>query len=131
MVDFQNVTAMIIAFFFSAKLDIIVALVIIDVVLAVAAALRQQTFDLRRLGDFLTTMILPYVLVYLVLTITVGLVPALNGVLGQGLDLLVFGVIVASLLAAIYENLKSIGLNLPGSVAMRNAVARNENPEDK
>lgn len=127
MTDFQSITQLIVAFFYSAKLDIIVALVIIDVVLAVAAALHQQIFDLRRLGEFLTTMILPYILVYLVLTITVGMVPALNGVLGQGLDLLVFGVIVASLAAAIYENLKRIGLNLPGSVVQKNA--RNDNPE--
>lgn len=109
----QTVVDAIVAFFFSAKLDVILALIAIDLVLGVALALRTKTFDLRCLSDFLTTMIFPYVLVYMAVDIIIKLVPALNGVLGQGINLLVFSAIVASLAASIYQNFKALGISLP------------------
>lgn len=108
-------------FFLSTKLHIILALILIDVILAVAVALRTKTFDFTRLGEFLSTMILPYVMVYLVIHLVSNAVSDVSEFLGIGLDTAIFAIITASLVAAIFDNLKNLGMNLP-SVRQTNAV---------
>ena len=100
-------------FFVSTKLYIILALIVIDVVLAVAVALKTKSFDFTRLGDFLLTMVVPYVLAYLVIHVMTTYVAELSQFLGIGIDAAVFLIIVASLVAAIFDNLKSLGMNVP------------------
>lgn len=119
--DFEVIWTLVLNFFISTKLYVILAMVGIDVVLAVAVALRTKTFDFAKLADFLTTMILPYILAYLALHIIIGLVTELQSILGQGLDTAVFLVIIVTLLAAITDNLKALGLPLP-NVRQANAV---------
>lgn len=119
--DFEVIWTLVLNFFISTKLYIILAMVGIDVLLAVAVALRTKTFDFAKLADFLTTMILPYVLAYLALHVIIGLVTELQSILGQGLDTAVFLVIIVTLLAAITDNLKALGLPLP-NVRQANAV---------
>lgn len=119
--DFEVIWTLVLNFFISTKLYVILAMVGIDVLLAVAVALRTKTFDFAKLADFLTTMILPYVLAYLALHVIIGLVTELESILGQGLDTAVFLVIIVTLLAAITDNLKALGLPLP-SVRQANAV---------
>ncbi len=49
-------------------------LIIIDIVLAIAAALRGGKFDFAKLAAFYKTMILPYVLGYIVLYVVITFV---------------------------------------------------------
>lgn len=117
-----DVWGMIIGFLYSTKLHIILALVVIDIVLAVAAALKNKEFDFVKLGDFMVNLILPYVMVYMVLHIVVGMVTELEGILGVGLDTAVFLLIIASLVGAIFDNLKGLGLSILPNVRQANAV---------
>lgn len=111
--ELLGVWAAVVAFLVSVKLDVILALIFVDVVLGVALSVRTGEFQLRALGQFLLTLVLPYVIVYMGLDVALRLVPALNGVLGQGINLLVFGAIVASLGGSIYENFKELGIQVP------------------
>lgn len=111
--SFDNVWEIIVAFFFSAKLHIILALIALDLVLGVAVAIRTKTFELRRIADFMIGMVLPYVLVYLALHIIVHLVVEIESIIGQGVDTVVFLLILAALGASIFENFKMLGINLP------------------
>lgn len=47
------------------RVSTIVGLILLDVALAVAEAIRLQRFEWRRLGEFFRTMVAPYLIGYL------------------------------------------------------------------
>lgn len=51
-----------------------VALVVVDLVFGVIVAVKSGTFDLRKLGDFYKTTVLPYLLGWVVLSLSIKLV---------------------------------------------------------
>lgn len=119
--DFSVIMGLVLSFLHGAKFDIIAVLVLVDVVIAVAAAIRNQEFDFTKLGDFLLRLVFPYVLVYLALYVAIKLVTDVESILGAGIDTAVFLIILASLVGAIMDNLKSLGLNIP-NVRQVNAI---------
>ena len=81
--------------------------VILNLVAALAVALRTGTFTFRVLGDFIFKQLAPYVLIYFAFSL-----------LGEGIGLAlvgpaVFAVIQAMLLASIIDKLKELGVPIP------------------
>ena len=52
-------------FFSDTRVMAIIGLILLDVLLAIAAAIKTSTFDWRKLGEFYKTMVLPYIIGYL------------------------------------------------------------------
>jgi len=88
-------------------------LIVLDVVLGIAAALRTGEFDWQEVGRFYTSMVLPMILGFAaVWFVTPYLVADLLGqyseVLGQALVLLAWGTLVAQLVASILAHVKEL-----------------------
>jgi len=99
----------IIALFATTYIKIIVVLILVDVVLGIIGALVRRNFVFRKLGNFMKTPILGYVLGFVVVELVGQAVPALAFIVPVALVLA--GI---SLLASIIRNLGIIGLPLPG-----------------
>jgi phage-related holin len=94
----------------------IAAHVVVNVVVALAAALNTSDFKPHKLAEFLSRKLLPYVIIY-------GVVKAIG--MDAGLDALapvVFAIIEATLVADLVENLAKLGIPLPE--AMKRAVSK-------
>lgn len=98
-----------IALFATTYVKIIVVLILIDVVLGILGALVRKDFVLRKLGNFMKTPILGYVLGFVVVELVGQAVPALAFIVPAALVL-----VGISLLASIIRNLGRIGVPLPG-----------------
>lgn len=90
-------------------LRVIATLIALDVVVNVAAAIKLKEFEWQRMGDFLLTNVLPYLIVY-------GGLRAASWSLGSDWDVAVyavFAVIVATLLGSIATAARDMGLDIP------------------
>lgn len=97
-------------FFQDARLYTILGLIGLDLALGVAAAIKAGRFEWGRLAQFYQTMVAPYVLGYLALYVAFGMVPGLEGLVGEGLNYTAFGAIVLNLLGSIGGHLKALAL---------------------
>lgn len=106
-------------FFRDARLYAIVALIGLDVVLGVAAAIKVGVFQWTELGRFYKTMVAPNVIGYLALYVVFRLLPdALDELIGVGpaemtaqvLVTAAFAVIVINLGASIWGHLGDLGV---------------------
>ena len=61
----MEVLAVVKAFFRDGRVMTILGLILVDVLLAVSAAIKAGKFDWRRLAEFYRTMVVPYVIGYL------------------------------------------------------------------
>jgi len=108
--DFQYLLDLIVAFFVSWQVKTLIGLILLDVVLGVAAALRSGVFDWKRLGQFYSSNVLPYVLGFLAFYVAVGYIipPESLGNLGEPINeatvTLAWGVLVATLVGSILGN---------------------------
>ena len=89
---------------------IIVCHTLINVVIALAAALKSNTFELGRVGEFLIRKLAPYVLVYYVVKV------AGDGAGVAFLAPLVWTVIEATLTGDLLDNWEKLGLPLPSAI---------------
>lgn len=94
-----------------AGVKVIVSHTVVNVVLALAAALREGDFDLSRVGEFLVKKLLPYVSVYFCLK-----------AFGEAAGLAVLAPVVwiaieASLAGDLMDNLAKLGLTWPDAIA--------------
>jgi len=94
------------------KLMVIVALIAANFLAGIVASIYTRAFQLRKVGDFLLTRVLPYIFGYFAIVIVAMIQPT-----WQTWIPIVWGIIVASLSGAILANLKHLGLNLPDSLA--------------
>lgn len=79
----------------------------INTVVAIAAALREGTFDLRKLSEFLTKKLLPNVLVYGIVRI-IGTSADMTWLSGVA-----WAAITAALTGDLIDSLAKLGLKLP------------------
>ena len=105
------------AFFASAGVKTIIGLIAADVLSGVASAIRQRTFQWRKLANFYLSNVVPFILVYGGLYIAVGLVdPELMGgyadVVSETFKNVVWTAIVYHLAMSIMTNLEEMGLSL-------------------
>lgn len=88
-----------------------VAHILVNVVLAVAAGMYTGEFRLKKLGEFLYRKLAPFVLVY-------GAVKVAGSSSGlDGLALPVWAIIEATLVADLVENLDRLGIPIPERLA--------------
>lgn len=92
----------------TSKLTVIVSLITANLVLGIATSLYTKMFRLKKVGDFLLTKVLPYILGYFVVVIVAIANPTFQIAIP-----IVWGIIVASLSGAILANFKHVGFNLP------------------
>ena len=86
----------------------LVAMIVANLALSIVAAVQKKVFTFRKLGDFVNTRVLPFV-VYLVIA-------GLAQVVGEALiaQVALYAGLVAMYVAAILAAIKSItGLNIP------------------
>lgn len=96
---------------------VIVCHTLINVVVAVAAAVHSNEFELGRIGEFLYRKLAPFVLIYYVVKVA-------GEAAGLGyLAPVVWGVIEATLMGDLLDNWSRLGLPLP-SAAQRYVVKR-------
>jgi phage-related holin len=88
----------------------IVAQTIFNVVLALAAAVHTDTFNLKKLGEFLYKKLLPFLTVYVVAK-AVGVVADIEWV-----SPITYAAIAAMLAGDMVENLMKLGLPIPDFV---------------
>ena len=101
-------------FFGDARVSTVVGLILLDVALAVAEAVRTGQFQVRRLAEFFRTMVVPYLIGYL------GVYGAAHFMdehllgpfakdLGAGFTWVAWGALVANLAADILGHAKALG----------------------
>jgi phage-related holin len=93
------------------KLTLLMVLIFANFLTGLAVSIKTATFRLKELGLMLRDRILPYVLGYL----AVGVV----GLVDQAWQVavpVVWGIILLTLVGAILQNLKELGINLPDSL---------------
>ena len=95
-----------------ARVYAILALIGLDLVLGIAAAIKKEVFAWRLVGQFYQTMVVPYILGYLALYVAFEVLPGglLGDLVGDGLATVAFGVIVANLVGSVWEHLGELGL---------------------
>ncbi|MDA1337601.1 MAG: phage holin family protein [bacterium] len=99
--------------FSTTQIQIIVALIGIDVVLGILGAVVKKEFRFGKLGGFLKGSVLGYVFGYGVLEMVAEGIPSLAFLLPAA-----FLLIVISLVASLFRNLNKLGLPLPGAEKM-------------
>lgn len=90
------------------KLSVLLAMVFANLITGVAVSIYTKTFRLKEIGGFLTTKVLPYVLVYFAMGIVVLVEKTWEVAL-----VAVWVIIVASLAGAIIQNLREMGIKIP------------------
>ena len=89
---------------------VIVCHTLVNVAVAIAAALKSNSFELGRVGEFLTRKLAPYVLIYYILQLA-----------GEGagvafLGPIVWTVIEATLTGDLLDSWERLGLPLPSAI---------------
>src|SRR3989344_1916485 len=99
--------------FSSTQVQIISALIGIDVVLGILGAIVKKEFRFGKLGGFMKGPVLGYVLGYGILELVTEGIPSLAFLLPAA-----FLLIAISLIASVFRNLNKLGLPLPGAEKM-------------
>jgi len=92
----------------------LLGLILLQVVLAVALAIREKKFEWKQLADFYQTRVIPYVVGWLAFVFVVRLIsvdllgPEYNGLVGDGVTWLSWLAVVSSLGAKIVETAKEL-----------------------
>lgn len=102
---------LIVSLFTNTQMQWIVILVGVDVVLGIFAALVKKEFNFHKLGNFMRSPVLAYVLGFAVIEIVGIAVPTIGFIVP-----IVFVLIMIALLASIFANLGKLGMPLPGSL---------------
>jgi len=113
----EKIFDLVVAFFADPRVQAIGALIIMDVILAIAAALKSKEFDFKKVGEFYQTNVIPYVLGYLAFYVGTKLIvdPAAilgewSHVVGEAAISIAWAAIIASLGGSIVASLKKLGL---------------------
>lgn len=105
--EMEAIGVILMAFLEDARLYTILALVVVDLVLGVAKALKKGEFEWKKVGDFYTTNIIPYTIGYLaIFGVFYVAADAIGDVLSQGLITTFWMAILASLTGSIASHVK-------------------------
>ena len=99
--------------FSNTQVQIIVALIAIDVVLGILGAVVRKEFRFGKVAAFMHGGVLAYVFGYAVLQLVAQGLPSLAFLVPVG-----FALVVVALVASVVRNLKKLGLPLPGADKM-------------
>ena len=99
--------------FSNTQVQIIVALVAVDVVLGILGAVVRKEFRFGKVAAFMHSGVLAYVFGYAVLQLVAQGLPSLGFLVPVG-----FALVVVAQVASVVRNLKKLGLPLPGADRM-------------
>ena len=91
------------------QIRMIAILLAVDIILGMAAALAQKTFNFNKVAAFMKNGVIPYLLGFAV----VQLVIAGIGFYAVIVTFIVFVIVAINILASIISNLASLGVNMP------------------
>lgn len=98
----------IIALFGTCKIQVIIALIGIDIILGIITAIVKKEFAFRKLAMFMKGPILAYVFGFAVIELVAQALPSLTFITWAA-----FVLIVLALLGSIFRNLGRLGIPLP------------------
>jgi len=108
--DWATVLGAVDQFMSSARFYSILGLIGLDLVLGLAAAIKNGEFDFKELGRFYQTNVVPYLLSYLGVFVALQYVPESVGFIADGLDVTAFGAIVTRLVGSCLKNLGELNV---------------------
>jgi len=105
-------------FFADPRVQTVLGLIILEVFLAIANAIKKGEFAWHRLADFYRTMVVPYILGFLGFFLAgkfvkLALVEPYDVIVGEGAIWLAWITLAFNLLADIYTKAKELGIPLP------------------
>lgn len=112
--------SLITSFFMSWQVRVLSALILIDVVLGIAAALKAGVFEWGRLAEFYKTNVVPYLIGYMALYVAIGyIVPpdSLGGIgdpINEAAVILAWATLTLTLLSSIRKNFAYLYQQSPG-----------------
>ena len=114
--SWEVVLAALAKFWQDPRVRTILGLILLDVILAVAAAIKAKVFEWRRLAEFYRTMVVPYILGYLAFWLAgeFFLVGEWLGdwgdlLLGQTAQWLPWLALIGNLVADVHNRMKALG----------------------
>jgi phage-related holin len=110
----MDLTLVLMTILTNVQVKYLLALVLAVLVAGVAASLKNRTFRLGNVADVVETHLLPVLLAYVAVAAIAWANPDLVVV-----QTIVFGIIVAKLVAEVMENLAEMGINIPPSISQR------------
>ena len=103
----ETIGAILEAFLNDSRMWTILALIVVDLGLGIAEALKNGEFEWKRVSDFYGSNVTPYVIGYLVVFgVFYVAADAIGDILSQGLTLSFWSAILASLLGSIAGHVK-------------------------
>ena len=102
--------ALLAAFFVSWQVRVMLGLILVDIILAIAGAIKQGQFEWVKLADFYRAMVVPYLLGYLALYVAinyimpVGDLGEIGTIINQGLVTIAWAALVGALGGRIKDN---------------------------
>ena len=116
--DLQTILAFVVAIVTGIHVKTIVGLILLDVVLGIAEAVKEDIFDFRLVADFYRTMVLPYILAFVAFVvaaqlIAVDLLGPLGYLVSEGALWAAWLAIILSLGGSILGHLKALAIPLP------------------
>ena len=94
------------------QMRILAILLVVDIIIGMAAALAQKTFNFNKVAAFMKNGVIPYLLGFAV----VQLVIAGIGFYAAIITFIVFVIVAMNILASIIANLASLGVNMPSVI---------------
>jgi len=94
------------------QIRIIAILLAVDIIIGMAAALAQKTFNFNKVAAFMKNEVIPYLLGFAV----VQLVIAGIGFYAAIITFIVFIIVAMNILASIIANLASLGVSMPSVI---------------
>ncbi|MBA7623299.1 hypothetical protein ES703_30693 [subsurface metagenome] len=94
------------------KLTVLIAMVAANFLLGLASSFYHGSFRLKAIADFLVKRVLPYIICYLAVVVIAVVEPSWEAAVT-----VVWALIIAALVGAIFGNLKEMGIHLPESLA--------------
>ena len=91
------------------QMKLIATLLAADIILGLAAALAQKTFNFNKVAAFMKNGVIPYLLGFAVVQLVITEI----GFYGIIVSFIVFVIIAINILASIITNLASLGVNMP------------------
>lgn len=93
------------------KLTLLVAMILCNFITGIAVSIKNKAFNLKEMGDFLLTRVLPYLVGYF----GVGILALVENSWTWAVTA-VWAIILATLVGAILQNLKELGVTIPSSL---------------
>lgn len=94
------------------QIGIIAILLAVDIIIGMAAALAQKTFNFNKVAAFMKNGVIPYLLGFAVVQLVITGI----GFYAAIITFIVFIIVAMNILASIIANLASLGVNMPSVI---------------